>query len=108
MMYNLAIVMVVIGVLGANLILEFVVPLIIGNGQTLGKKIFSIGVMRYDGVRVSPLLMFVRTVLGKSTIETLIPLFLLFLLLVGSGGLFFNYRYSTYLDCSNRSHLCYP
>ena len=51
-------------------------------------KIFSIGVMRYDGVRVSPLLMFVRTILGKCTIETLIPLFLIFLLLVGGGGWF--------------------
>lgn len=88
MMYNLLLVMVVISVLVANIILEFVVPLILKNGQTLGKKIFSIGVMRYDGVRVSPLLMFVRTVLGKCTIETLIPLFLLFLLLVGGGGLF--------------------
>lgn len=88
MMNNLALVMVVVGVLLSNLVLEFVVPLILGNGQTLGKKIFNIGVMRYDGVKVSPLLMFVRTVLGKSTIEILIPVFLLYYLLIGSGGLF--------------------
>ena len=88
MMYNLLLVMVVISVLIANTIMEFVIPLILKNGQTLGKKIFGIGVMRYDGVRVSPLLMFVRSILGKCTIETLIPLFLVFLLLIGSGGLF--------------------
>ena len=45
------------------------------GGQTLGKKIFGIGVMRLDGVKVTPLQMFVRSILGKCTVETLGPVF---------------------------------
>ena len=52
-------------ILIAYLILEFAVPLLFKNGQTLGKKIFGVGVMRMDCVKVSPLFLLVRTVLGK-------------------------------------------
>ena len=88
MIINLMIVIIVISVLIAYLITEFTVPLILKNGQTLGKKIFGIAVMRYDCVKVSPLLMFVRTVLGKCTIETLVPVLVLMMILAGTGGLF--------------------
>ena len=63
------------GILAAYLLLEFAVPLFFGNGQTVGKKVFGLGIVRVDGVRTTPLQMFVRTVLGKFTIETMIPVF---------------------------------
>lgn len=88
MIINLMFVILVLSVLIGYLLLEFVVPLLFGNGQTLGKKIFSIGVMRYDGVKITPLLMFVRTVLGKCTIETLVPALVAFMVLAGTGGIF--------------------
>lgn len=95
---NLTLIIVVFSGLVAFLIFEFFLPLWLGNGQTLGKKIFGVGVMRVDGVRISVFQLFVRAILGKYTLETMIPvfLFLLFLLnilplacLVGMAILFF-------------------
>lgn len=74
MVQSLMLVMVTLGVLIAYLILEVLVPLILGNGQTIGKKVFGIGVMRIDGVKLTPFLLFVRAILGKYTIETMIPI----------------------------------
>ena len=81
MMFNYSLIMVTFSILLAYVALEYVVPLLFKNGQTLGKKIFGIAVMRMDGVKVSPLVMFIRTVLGKYTIETMIPT----LILIGVG-----------------------
>lgn len=69
MLFSLSLIILTFSILIAFMALEFVVPLIFKNGQTLGKKIFGIAVMREDGVKVSPLLMFVRTVLGKYTLD---------------------------------------
>ncbi len=88
MTVNLTLIMLIFSILVSHLILEFIVPLLFGNGQTLGKKIFGIGVMRSDGVRVSTLQMFVRTVLGKCTVETLVPALVIFMILLGVTGLF--------------------
>ena len=68
------------------LILEFIIPLLFKNGQTIGKKIFAIGVMRIDGVKVAPIIMFVRTILGKYTIETMVPAIILLMLHFGVGS----------------------
>ncbi len=79
---NLTLMIIGIAFLGAFLLLEFAVPLLFGNGQTLGKKIFSIGVMRVDGVRISLFQLFVRTILGKYTLETMLPVFAIFLVVL--------------------------
>ena len=71
----------------AFLILEFIVPLIFKNGQTLGKKIFGIAVMRVDGVKIPAFQLFIRAVLGKYTIETMVPLFIIMLFLMGTLGI---------------------
>ena len=42
MVINLSLVVVSIGILLSYLVLEFLVPLLIGNGQTVGKKVFGI------------------------------------------------------------------
>ena len=55
------------------LLLEFIVPLLFGNGQTIGKKIFSLALMRTDSVKLTNFALFVRSMLGKLTIESLIP-----------------------------------
>ncbi len=74
MIFNLTLITVTFSVLVAYAILELAVPLFLKNGQTLGKKIFGIGVMRVDGVRVTAPIMFIRTILGKCTIEVLVPI----------------------------------
>lgn len=83
MMLNLSLVILSLGILAAILIWEFLVPLLLGNGQTLGKKIFSIGLVRNDGVQVNTMQLFTRTLLGKFTIETMIPVYILVMLFWG-------------------------
>ena len=80
MIINLTLLILVFSLLVPFLLLECLVPLLFGHGRTLGKKIFNVGVMRVDGVRLSTFQLFVRTVLGKYTLETMIPLFLALLL----------------------------
>ena len=81
MLFNCTVLIVVFSILLGYILMEFIVPLIFKNGQTLGKKIFGIGVMREDGVRISPLLLFIRTVLGKYTLETMLPILILAMLI---------------------------
>ncbi len=77
LIFSKTVLIVTFSLLLAIVICEFVVPLIFKNGQTLGKKIFSIAVMRVDSVKISPVVLFVRSILGKFTIETMIPAYLL-------------------------------
>lgn len=62
-------------------ILEFAIPLIFKNGQTLGKKAFGIAVMRVDGIKVTPFMMFARGVLGKCTFGLLVPIYLIIMVI---------------------------
>lgn len=88
LLINFTLIIITFSILFAHLLLEFLVPLLFKNGQTLGKKIFGIGVMREDGVRLSPLLLFARTVLGKATVETLLPVLIVVMVYFGYIGFF--------------------
>jgi uncharacterized RDD family membrane protein YckC len=88
LLVNLALIIATFSLLIAYLLLEFLVPMLFRNGQTFGKKIFGVGVVRVDGVRISTFQLFVRTVLGKCTVETLIPVFLIFLFFLNFMPLF--------------------
>lgn len=87
MMLNLSVVILSLALLLAYLALELAVPLRLGDGQTLGKKIFGVGLMRQEGVKVNAVTMFIRTVLGKFTIETMIPVSIALMLYWGTIGL---------------------
>lgn len=92
MTLNLTLITLSLGILGAFLILELLIPLLLKNGQTIGKKAFGVALVRKDGVKVTPFMLFVRTVLGKYTVETMIPVMLavaLFFGIVGMEGLLF-------------------
>lgn len=88
--YNLlisfTIVIVSLSLLVSILLLEFLVPLLFKNGQTLGKKIFGVALMRVDSVKISPVSLFIRTLLGKYTIETMIPVLMGLLMMWGAVG----------------------
>ena len=84
---NLALTISTLSLLLAHLALEFGIPLLFKNGQTLGKKIFSLGVVRPDGVRVTTVQMFIRAILGKYTIETMVPVLLALLIAFGAVGI---------------------
>ena len=87
MALNLTLAILSLSILLAYVLLEFLVPLWLGNGQTIGKKIFNVALMRTDGVKVTPFMMFVRTVLGKYTLETMIPVLILTMLYFGTVGI---------------------
>ncbi len=87
MIFNLTLLIIIFGILTAFILLEFIVPLIFKNGQTLGKKIFGIGVMRADGVKITPVLLFARTVLGKYTVETMLPVMIALLIYFNVMGI---------------------
>ena len=73
---HLPLLFVTFGVLFAVLVMEFAVPLMFGNGQTLGKKVFGVALMRVDGIKLTTLQLFVRTILGKFAVELMIPIFI--------------------------------
>ena len=88
LLFGLTIIIVASSILLAVLVWELIVPLYLKNGQTVGKKIFGIAVMRTNGVKVSPIQLFVRSVLGKYTFEIMLPVFSIILVFFGGAGVF--------------------
>lgn len=84
---NLRMLMLSFGILGAVLMMELLIPLLFGNGQTLGKKIFGIGIMHLEGVRITGKQVFIRSVLGKYSVELMLPIYILTMTLTGDLGL---------------------
>ncbi len=87
MIFNLTLLIATFSMFLAFLLLEFAVPLLLKNGQTVGKKVFGIGVMHQNGIRVNNIAVFIRAVLGKFTIECMIPVFILLTFLFGGSGI---------------------
>ncbi len=87
MTVNLALVITSLSILISYLLLEFAIPLWLKNGQTVGKKVFGIGLVRQDCVRITPFMLFVRTLLGKCTVETMVPAYILILIIFGNLGM---------------------
>lgn len=87
MSLNLTLVITSVSILLSMMVWEFVIPLFLGNGQTVGKKIFGLGLVRVDGVKVNNMQLFTRALLGKFTIGTMLPVYILVLLFWGSVGI---------------------
>ncbi len=89
--FFLILVMVSVSLLLGILIVQFVAPLFFKNGQTLGKKIFGIAVVRSNCVKASNQVLFIRAAFGMFAIESMFPAALLIMVyfsLLGSiGGL---------------------
>lgn len=89
MMINLTLVILSGGILLAFVVSDIVMPLIFKNGQTIGKKIFSLGLMQTDHTQVRTAALLVRTLIGKFAIDTMIPVLIcmmIFFGLIGIGG----------------------
>ena len=84
---NLVITITALSILLGHFAVGFMIPLFFGNGQTLGKKIFGIGVMRFDGVKISNFQLFVRSIFGKCIVETLVPVFIVIMTILGVTGI---------------------
>lgn len=87
MMVSILMLSISLSVLFSYLILEFAIPLFLGNGQTFGKKIFGVAVMYVTGVKLNTVGLFVRTILGKYAVETMIPVMIVILVLIGQMGI---------------------
>lgn len=87
LLINHILIMLTIGTLAAFFLLEFIVPLLFGNGQTLGKKVFGVAVMHENHVKIKPFALFVRAILGKYTIETLVPIYVFIMIVFGALGI---------------------
>ncbi len=85
-MLSLTPVILSIGILLAVILWEFVIPLWLGNGQTLGKKIFGLCLVRIDGVRLNTLQLFTRSILGKYAVEIMIPVLIVLMIFWGTMG----------------------
>lgn len=87
MLVNVTLLIITFSILLAYLGLEFGVPLLFGNGQTVGKKVFGIALMKRNGVKINAISLFARTVLGKFAIETMIPVLMLLMMFMGAIGI---------------------
>ena len=76
------------GIVLAMLLLEFVVPLLLKDGRTLGKRLFGLGVMRRSSLRISAPVLFVRGVIGKGLFELVLPVMLIVTAGAGVTGIF--------------------
>lgn len=87
MLIQLTLVITSLGIFLAFMVMEFTIPMVLGNGQTLGKKIFGLGLMHTDGVQVNGRTLFIRAILGKYAIETMAPILIMFMIFFGMIGL---------------------
>ena len=86
MLFNLTLIIISLALLFTYILLEFVLPLIFRNGQTVGKKVFGIAVMRSNSVKITGPVLFIRAILGKLTMETMIPVLIFIMILFGDLG----------------------
>ena len=87
MIHTLSQVIVSLSILFGVMIWEFLIPLKLKDGRTLGKKIFGLALMRTDGVRVNTVSLFIRSLLGKYTIEIMIPVLIIMMIFWGTIGI---------------------
>lgn len=87
MIVNLLIAITSISILLSSVIMELIVPIFFKNGQTLGKKIFGLAVVHTNGVRLHGQAHFIRAIIGKCAIETLVPSYLVIMILFGNLGI---------------------
>ena len=86
LVYSTLFMMISLGLLLAYLVLEFILPIILKNGQTVGKKVFGICLVRSDCVKITNISLFARSILGKFAVETMFPVLLVFLFFFGGLG----------------------
>ena len=84
---NYTFVMISVSLLIVSLVWYFLVPMLFGDGRTLGKKIFGLAVMRTNGLKLSNPILFVRSILGLFTMETMVPVFFGLMIYFGLLGL---------------------
>ena len=83
---RLILLVVVIGLFLGTLIVEFVIPLFLKNGQTVGKKVFSLCLVRKNSVKITSVQLFARSIIGKFALELMAPTYLIISIIYGFNG----------------------
>ena len=89
-LFTLTLLIISLSLLISIFAIYFVVPLLFKNGQTLGKKIFGLGVVRTNFVKISNPILFIRSIVGFYAMETMFPILMvlmIFFKLLGMIGL---------------------
>ena len=86
-LFYMSIAIISIGLLFGVLVVEFFIPLFLHNGQTVGKKVFGIAVMRTTCVRLKDSVLFIRALFGKYVIELMVPAILIIMIFYGAIGI---------------------
>ncbi len=79
----MVITMIAVGSFLGCILVYFIVPLFFKNGQTLGKKVFGLAVMRTSSIKASTPVLFIRSMIGLYAMEIMAPLFLISIGVVG-------------------------
>lgn len=87
LLFYMTLTIISVGAFLAILIWQFLLPLWLGNGQSLGKKIFGAAVIRTNGVKASNPVLFIRAMIGSFAIETMFSLFLIVMIYFGVIGI---------------------
>lgn len=87
MVTSLMVMTVSLSIFFSFIIWEFIVPLFLKDGRTLGKLFLGLAVMRSNGVRINSVSLFARAVLGKYAIETMVPVIIIMMIFMNSIGI---------------------
>ena len=69
------------------LIFEFIIPLLLKNGRTIGMYVMKIGLIDQEGIKANHIQLFIRFLFGKFIILTALPLYgIMFLIFNAFGG----------------------
>ena len=85
--FSYTLMMVSLGLFISMLVLEFAIPLLLKNGQTVGKKVFGIAVIHQNGVKANAFTMFIRSIIGKYTLELMVPVLLVYMMFLYNIGI---------------------
>ncbi|MBO4217191.1 MAG: RDD family protein [Clostridia bacterium] len=86
--YRLVFIIFSVGIILSMTLLEFVIPLLFGDGRTLGKRLFGLGVMRRSSLKISPASLLIRGVIGKAVFEMILPVLIFLSVITGVTGVF--------------------
>ncbi len=73
-------------ILVAVIVFELAIPLVLGDGQTLGKKLMGLAVIKMDGEAVDAIGIIARALLGKFLVEIALPVFSFLSIYNGMSG----------------------
>ncbi len=85
--FTLRLLIIAVGAFVGIVCAYFLIPLFFKNGQTLGKKVFGLAVVRTNCVKISNPVLFIRSIVGLYAMETMFPIYILTMISVGMLGI---------------------